>query len=218
MPVINLADIQQITKTQQQVLFPSQKYHPNRSAFDSIVADNFSLVMRQLFLGLPVEPLLNAYPQIAQWVSQIQELAPEIFKSRKKLLVENPVIAPLAINDDNHFIQVLTNLAFKQGIPRLYEWAIRHPHLSWQDRVKLWTTARQYSVTPNQIQLVVLALHPVKPAQRLNVRWNKKAQMQTEKWLIKLLTQSSENNSPSNVANNELSSMVNLDDISEVSI
>jgi hypothetical protein len=84
--------------------------------------------------------------------------------------------------------------------------------------VKLWTTARQYSVTPNQIQLVVLALHPIKPAQRLDVRWNKKDQMQTEKWLIKLLIQSPENNSPSNVANNELSSMVNLDDISEVSI
>ncbi|WP_292750836.1 hypothetical protein [Nostoc sp. NMS4] len=71
MPVINLADIQQITKTQQQLLLPSQKFHPNRSAFDSIVADNFSLVMRQLFLGLTVEPLLNAYPQIAQWVYQI---------------------------------------------------------------------------------------------------------------------------------------------------
>lgn len=218
MPVINLADIQQITKTQQQLLLPSHKYHPNRSGFDSIVADNFSLVMRQLFLGLTVEPLLNAYPQIAQWVDQIQELAPEIFQSRKKLLVDNPVIAPLVINDDKHFIQVLTNIAFKQGIPRLYEWAIRHPYLSWQDRVKLWTTARQYSVTPNQIQLVVLALHPIKPAQRLDVRWNKKDQMQTEKWLIKLLTQSPENNSPSNVANNELSPMVNLDDISEVSI
>ncbi|MFN6456133.1 MAG: hypothetical protein RM022_028605 [Nostoc sp. EfeVER01] len=218
MPVINLADIQQITKTQQQVLFPSQKYHPNRSAFDSIVADNFSLVMRQLFLGLTVEPLLNAYPQIAQWVYQIQELAPEIFKSRKKLLVDNPVIAPLAINDDKHFIQVLTNIAFKQGIPRLYEWAIRHPYLSWQDRVKLWTTARQYSVTPNQIQLVVLALHPDKAAQRLDVRWNKKDQMQTEKWLIKLLTQSPDNKSQSNIVIPELSSMVNLEAIPEVKI
>ncbi|MEH2163483.1 MAG: hypothetical protein V7K38_21220 [Nostoc sp.] len=64
MPVINLADIQQITKTQQQVLFPIQKYYPNHSAFNPIVADNFSLVMRQLFLGLTVEPLLNAYPQV----------------------------------------------------------------------------------------------------------------------------------------------------------
>ncbi|WP_242046827.1 MULTISPECIES: hypothetical protein [Calothrix] len=218
MPVINLADIQQITKTQQQVLFPSQKYHPNRSAFDSIVADNLSLVMRQILLGLPVEPLLNAYPQIAQWVSQIQELAPEIFKYRKKLLVDNPVIAPLAINDDKHFIQVLTNIAFKQGIPRLYEWAVRNPGLSWQDQVKLWATTIQYSVSPNQMQLVILALHPVKPAQRLDVSWNTKNHRQTEKWLIKLLTQSQENNLPFNIVNSELTSMVDLEDISEVSI
>ncbi|BAY35529.1 hypothetical protein NIES37_70260 (plasmid) [Tolypothrix tenuis PCC 7101] len=218
MPVINLADIQQITKTQQQVLFPSQKFHPNRSAFDSIVADNLSLVMKQLFLGLTVEPLLNAYPQIAQWVSQIQELAPEIFQSQKKLLVDSPVIAPLAINEDNYFIQVLTNIAFKQGIPRLYEWAVRNPDLSWQDRVKLWTTARQYSVTPNQIQLVVLALHPVKPAQRLDVDWNTKNHRQTEKWLIKLLTQSPDNKSQSNIVIPELSSMVNLEAIPEVKI
>jgi hypothetical protein len=216
MPVINLADIQQITKTQQQVLFPSQKSHPNRSAFDPIVADNLSLVMKQIFLGLTVKPLLNTYPKIAQWVYQIQELAPEIFKSRKKLLVDNTVIAPLAINDDKQFIQVLTNIAFKQGIPRLYEWAVRHPYLSWQDRVKLWTTARQYSVIPNQIQLVILALHPVKPAQRLDVRWNTKNHRQTEKWLIKLLTQSQENNLPFNIINSELTSMVDLEDISEV--
>ncbi|BDI20934.1 hypothetical protein ANSO36C_67360 (plasmid) [Nostoc cf. commune SO-36] len=68
------------------------------------------------------------------------------------------------------------------------------------------------------MQLVILALHPVKPAQRLNVRWNKKDQMQTEKWLIKLLSQSPDNKSQSNIAIHELSSMVNLDDISEVSI
>jgi hypothetical protein len=174
--------------------------------------------MRQLFLGLPVEPLFNAYPQIAQWVAQVEELAPEIFQSRKKLLVDNPVIAPLTINNENHFIQVLTNIAFKQGIPRLYEWAVRHPDLSWQDRVKLWTTARQYSVEPNQIQLVVLALHPVKPAQRLDVRWNKKDHRQTEKWLIKLLSQSQEDKSQSNLVIPELSSKIDLEDIAEVKI
>jgi hypothetical protein len=218
MPIINLADIQQITKTQQSLLFPSQKSHPNRSEYNTIVATNFQLVMRQLFLGLPVEPLFNAYPQIAQWVAQVEELAPEIFQSRKKLLVDNPVIAPLTINNENHFIQVLTNIAFKQGIPRLYEWAVRHPDLSWQDRVKLWTTARQYSVEPNQIQLVVLALHPVKPAQRLDVRWNKKDHRQTEKWLIKLLSQSQEDKSQSNLVIPELSSKIDLEDIAEVKI
>lgn len=82
----------------------------------------------------------------------------------------------------------------------------------------MWTTARQYSVNPNQIQLVVLALHPVKPAQRLNVRWNKKDEMQTEKWLIKLLTKPQDEKSQSNIVIPELSSMVNLEAIPEVKI
>ena len=37
-------------------LIRQSKFYPNRSIFDSIVADNFSLVMRQLFLGLTIEP------------------------------------------------------------------------------------------------------------------------------------------------------------------
>jgi hypothetical protein len=218
MPIINLADIQQINKTQQQLLFPQQKHHSNHSAVDSIIADNFHLLMKQLFLQLPVEPLLNAHPQIAQWVAQLQELAPELFHTRKKLLVDNAVIAPLTINNENYFIQVTTNIAFKRGIPRIYEWAVRYPKLSWQDRVKLWTTTVQYAVYPNQIQLVILALDPIKPPQRLDICWNKKFHQQTERWLIKLLNQPQENDAQSNIANHELSSLVNLDDISEVSI
>lgn len=219
MPIINLADIQQINKTQQQLLFPNQKHHQNHAAFDSIIADNFQLVMKQLFLQLPIQPLLNANPQIAQLVAQVQELAPELFHHRRKLLVDHPVIAPLTVNDENHFIQSITNIAFKRGIPIIYEWAVRYPKLSWQDRVKLWTTTVQYSVNPNQIQLVIVAVDPIKPAQRLDINWNQKLHYQTEKWLIKLLSQTQDNNLISNQANQKItSSMMNLNDIPEVRI
>jgi hypothetical protein len=218
MSITNLADIQQINKTQQPLLFCSPKPHPNRSEYNSIVATNFHLVMRQQFLELPVEPLLNNHPQIAQWVSQVQEIAPELFPVRKKLLVDNPVIAPLVINGDNHFIQVLTNIAFKQSIPRLYEWAVRRNMLSWQDRVKLWTTAMQYSVSPDQLQLVILALHPVKKAQRINIRWSKKYHQQTERWLIQLLNQPRETELQTPAINSEILSLIDLEAIPEVKL
>jgi hypothetical protein len=219
MPIINLADIQQINKTQQQLLFPEQKYHQNHTAFDSIIADNFQLVMKQLFLQLPVQPLLNTNPQIAQLVNQVQELAPELFHHRRKLLVDNAVIAPLIVNNENYFIQILTNIAFKRSIPRIYEWAVRYPQLSWQDRVKLWATTVQYSVKSNQMQLVIVAVDPIKPAQRLDINWTQKLHQQTEKWLIKLLSQPQDNNLISNQLNQEItSSMTNLDNIPEVRI
>lgn len=68
------------------------------------------------------------------------------------------------------------------------------------------------------MQLVILALDAVKPPQRLNIRWNKKYHRQTEKWLIKLLNQPQDNNLTSNQVNQEISAMVNLDNISEVNI
>ncbi|MEY3222697.1 MAG: hypothetical protein ACLBM1_09280 [Cuspidothrix sp.] len=68
------------------------------------------------------------------------------------------------------------------------------------------------------MQLVILALDAVKPPQRLNIRWNKKYHRQTERWLIKLLNQPQDNNLTSNQVNQEISAMVNLDNISEVNI
>ncbi|WP_228037199.1 hypothetical protein [Cuspidothrix issatschenkoi] len=68
------------------------------------------------------------------------------------------------------------------------------------------------------MQLVILALDAVKTPQRLNIRWNKKYHRQTERWLIKLLNQPQDNNLTSNQVNQEMSAMVNLDNISEVNI
>ena len=69
------------------------------------------------------------------------------------------------------------------------------------------------------MQLVIIALDAVKPPQRLNIRWNKKYHRQTERWLIKLLNQPQENDAKSNQINQEItSSIINLADISEVSI
>jgi hypothetical protein len=217
MPLINLFDIQQIHRTRQQPLFPHQKYNQNHSTFDSIIANNFHMVMKQLFLQLPVEPLLYAHPEIAQWIAQLQELAPEIFPTYKKLLVDTLIVAPMTTDSDSNFIEVFTNIGFKQGVPKIYEWGIRHPRLSWQDRVKLWAATVKYSISPNKIHLVILALDLVKPPQRLNIRWNKKLHQQTEKWLIKLLTKPHEDNLESNLINNT-SSMINLNAVAEVQI
>lgn len=43
---------------------------------------NFHQIMRQCLMGLPVEPLLVAHPQIKCWVEQLQQHAPEIFEEQ----------------------------------------------------------------------------------------------------------------------------------------
>jgi len=44
---------------------------PSNLVEDQKDIERFRLVMQQLLLGLPVKPLLQAYPQIANWVDQV---------------------------------------------------------------------------------------------------------------------------------------------------
>jgi hypothetical protein len=148
---------------------------------------NFQLVMKQMFLGLPVQPLLKTHPYMGRWMRQIKKLAPELFQPKRKLLIDTQIVAPLA---EKSFIQVQTNIGFRRGIPRLYEWAVRRPKLIWQDRVKLWAACEQYSISPEQVQLIVLALHPSKPACRVKVGWSQVQHEQTKQWLSQIISQS----------------------------
>jgi len=66
-------------------------------------------------------------------------------------------------------IQVRTNVGLVKGTPRLFEWAIRHPVLTWQDRVKLWVAAEFFDIEPHKLQLIVLALHPTQPAKKFSL-------------------------------------------------
>jgi hypothetical protein len=184
MALFTLADLHQVHQHQQPLL--GLRTHESEFAFD---AANFQLVMKQLFLGLPVQPLLDAHPQMAAWVEEIKDLAPELFQLKKKLAIDRPVIAPLVLGDDPIFIQVHVNLGFRRGVPRLYEWAVRQPELTWQDRIKLWATTIHYAFPPESVQLVVLALNATKPAQKRKLRWNSILHQQTERSLIQLLTQ-----------------------------
>ena len=146
---------------------------------------NLQLVMKQIFLGLPVKPLLDAHPQIKQWVKQVRSLIPEVFTLKKdKLLIDAHFNAALQLNDDNAVIDIDTNVAFEKKSVRLIEWAIRQPQLNWYDKVKLWVTSEYLMLPPEQLQLTILALHPKQAAKKYEICWNKKHHEKTKKWLV----------------------------------
>jgi hypothetical protein len=184
MTLFTLADLQMRRQFQQPLIARDTEF-----AIEPTTPTYFQLVIRQLCLGLPVQPLLEAHPQMAGWVAEVNELAPELFQSKKKVEIDRPVIAPLALGEDPTFVQVPVNLGFRQGIPRLYEWAVRQPELSWQDGVKLWATTIGYALAPEQVQLVILAMHPTRAAQKRKLTWNATLHQQTERSLVQLLTQ-----------------------------
>jgi hypothetical protein len=214
MALFTLADLHQVHQRQQPLL--GLRTHESEFAFGSADPANFQLLMKQLFLGLPVQPLLNAHPLTARWVAEIQELVPEIFQGSKKLWIDVPMIAPLTTGDTPILIQVQVNYGLRRGMPRLYEWAIRSAKPTWQDAVKLWAMSVHYTIPPEKLSLIILALHPVLPAQKLRLQWNQTQQDQTQQWLIQLLTQPINLPVPEIHTNTDYSVLLNLDAIPEV--
>ncbi|MBR8834438.1 MAG: hypothetical protein DSM106950_10490 [Stigonema ocellatum SAG 48.90 = DSM 106950] len=151
---------------------------------------NLQLVIKQIFLGLPVKPLLDAHPQINQWVDQLQSLVPEIFTLKKdKLLIDAHFSAPLPLDGDNVAIEISTNVAFEKKSVRLIEWAIRQPRLMRYDKVKLWVTSEYLMVPPEQLHLTILALHPKQAAKKHEIHWNQQRHEKTQQWLVSVLTE-----------------------------
>lgn len=216
MALLTLADLHQIH--QNPTPLSSSCTHESECVISPTDLANFQLLMKQLFLGLPVQSLLDNHSLMARWVAEVQELVPELFQNRKKLWIDAPMIAPLTTGDTPIFIQVQVNYGLRRRIPRLYEWAIRSVKPTWQDAVKLWVMAVHYAIPPEKLSLIVLALHPSLPAQKLRLQWDQEQQEQTQQWLIQLLTQPTNLPVPEIHTNTDYSLLLNLDAIPEVSL
>lgn len=201
------------------------------------IQQQLQLAVKQMLMGLPVEPLLDNNPQIQQWVNELKQLSPSLFVPHKKLLPDIPLTAKVDLNSSlltnlnqkyypQHqfkIIEVRAHIGIVKGKPRLFEWAIRHPILSWQDRVKLWVAAEYFKIQPQELQLIVLALHPTRAAQKVSFSWDRRQHRQIKNLLlnaIKLETEQTFVNSEHFLAAQaeEIATAINLDEIDEVSL
>lgn len=201
------------------------------------IQEQLQLAVKQMLMGLPVEPLLDNNPQIQQWVNELKQLSPSLFVPHKKLLPDIPLTAKVDLNSSlltnlnqkcypQHqfkIIELRAHIGIVKGKPRLFEWAIRHPILSWQDRVKLWVATEYFKIQPQELQLIVLALHPTRAAQKVSFSWDRRQHRQIKNWLsnaIKLETEQTFVNSEHFLAAQaeEIATAINLDEIDEVSL
>jgi hypothetical protein len=202
--------------------------------------ERLQLLVKQILMGLPVEPILKNHPQFQQWVFQLKELSPTLFLPQRKLFVDIPLQAKLDLikqretaenSSPSHSfkaIQVRANVGAVKGKPKLFEWAIRRPVMTWQDRVKLWVAAEFFEIEPHKLQLIVLALHPTQRAQKVQFTWNSKQHRQTQNWLVTAIERETEQPSidlnpylkpqPKEVATAINLDAIDLDEINEVSI
>lgn len=179
--------------------FKPIRSHKSTSLIPSHIQQQFQLLVKQMLMGLPVEPILDNYPQFQQWITSLKELAPSLFVPHKKLFVDLAITARLEWKLDANntsspssfpLIEVQTNVGIIKGRKRLFEWGIRHPSLSYSDRIKLWVATEHFQVNPDEMQLIVLALHPTKTAQKVVFNWDSKQHKLTRNWLVKRMNPS----------------------------
>lgn len=186
----------------------------------STLQDHLQLVIRQLHLNLPVEPLLQADPALHHLVCEVQASLPNALRPGRRLQLNHPIAALL---NDQTYVRVEVNVGFRQGQLKLFEWAIRQPHLTWSDRVKLWVTTKYFQLHPNDVTLIVVALHLDQLAQKMVYHWNAELHEQTERWLFSLLSESCQStvsiSSTTEPYSNEITDVLkNLEAIEEVPI
>ncbi|MBE9224138.1 hypothetical protein IQ264_01450 [Phormidium sp. LEGE 05292] len=170
----------------------------SRSLVSTYIQQQFQLTLKQTLMGLPVEPILDKYPQLKQWICSLRELLPSLFIPHKKLFIDLTLTAQLECKSCrenrtssgcNHVIEVRTNVGIVRERPRLFEWGIRHPLLSYSDRIKLWVATEYFQINPNEMRLTVLALHPTEAAQKVVFSWDSKQHKRTRNWLIKRINE-----------------------------
>lgn len=172
---------------------------PLQSSRFQFLQEQLQLAIRQQQMGLPIQPLLDNDLTLRSLVEQVQEALPKTLQSNKKLKLQHPISAHLC---DRVYVQVEIHVGFHHGFPKLFEWSIREPELNWVDRIKLWAATQHYEVDPNQVRLIVLALHPDRPVKKAMHCWNEELQASTTQTLLtQLKAQSSaEPIDPSNQA------------------
>jgi hypothetical protein len=161
--------------------------------------DWLQTLIRQLHLNLPVQPFLDNDPLMHRLAQEVQNSLPNLFNPKKRVQLQTSIAAPLKVKQEQLFIQVQVNLGFKQGIPKLFEWALRSPRLNWSDRVKLWAVTNHFHLQPETLKLVVVALHCHQSAQTVVHAWNRRRHRQTQRELVAMLADSDQDSiAPSN--------------------
>ena len=210
MTTINLYDIHLAKQKAKGELFEF-----NEPIVPSYLQEQLQLLVQQKRLELPIQPLLDANPLLATWIEQLEQLFPNLFNPKKKLAIGLPITSRLKVTDNNCcLVETPINVGISKGKPKLFDWSARYPTINWQDQVKLWAATQYFQINPEQLTMIVFALHPTEPPQKLHLTWDTNLNRQTTEWLIELLiSDKSPNHQPASTTASELLDIENIDEI-----
>jgi hypothetical protein len=86
-----------------------------------------------------------------------------------------------------------------------------------------WVAAEFFEIEPHKLQLIILALHPTQPAEKVLFAWDSKQHRQTQNWLLTTIERETEQrviklNGHLTPQPKEVATAINLDEINEISV
>ncbi len=118
----------------------------------------FHLLMRQKLMGLPVEPILETYPQMRRWLTFLQKAAPEIFTEELSIGKEWDYSRTLMC--EGHLLKVVYNLLLTDSShAQIIEWTtsalppITLLEKDWKTRLYLYVLAETTDYPPSSISM-----------------------------------------------------------------
>jgi hypothetical protein len=176
------------------------------------IQQQLQLIVKQKYLNLPIDKLLEENPLLASWIQELERLIPGIFKPKKKLYLDLNISARLDTSERDYlWIQVPINLGVIKGRFRVIEWAVRQPKLSWQDRIKLWAATQYLQVKPERLAMTICAFSLTQSTQKITFNWSEEQHQNTQQYLVDLL-----NNNVTKPKDSQ--TIFSIDDIEEVPI
>ena len=147
-------------KFQQDFMKPQFLLTPSDQVENHKDIEKFQMVLQQLFMGLPVEPLLQPYPEIADWVDQLLPIisvpshTKQVNALRQQLIQRALIVAQYDLLLLDYEKAIAINLPSSCNIP-----PARHLENTWKTQLQLFLLAQTEEIPPGNISLIYCFFH-----------------------------------------------------------
>ncbi len=158
------------------------------------LGSQFHLLMQQRELGLPIEPILQRHPKLADWMTAMIETAPELFQIDSHTARASENLRTLAVGD--YLFTVIYDLLILQpDRADIIDWKTyplpkykKDLDREWQTRLYLYVLAETSNVLPKQINFTYWFIQSNPKPKSVKISYTPKQHLQTHKDLLGLLS------------------------------
>lgn len=117
--------------------------------------EKLSLVMQQIMMGLPVEIILQSYPDLTYWVNQLLPIVNAPFDERQTNVTKQKFFRDVLLSVQYNLIilnsekAIVVNWSIKESIPQADE-----VKRSWETQAQLFLLAETENLEPNNISII----------------------------------------------------------------